>query len=294
MELINKVQIATIPHWARVLIGLIILALAVVCGALFFVAMYEGDRSSWVQAAAHLTGVIAPILLFTLCIAAVQSGTLSIAKRTEHTLNSVIPSQLRLIPESAPDFKRWSRNFRSSQDDRTADVSISHIRGRCYADYEIKYQDDDGQEITCRIRVELNVHRVNFNLYIPCHEPVYLEACSEHELDATVLIDNHLRHTVGANKKHSDAGGLAAPIGCYVFRPDLLRRRLGTDEYVVLVASATLPSDLLWNPAERLYFAQDLMFMVRSIVNEAPYLFRNEKPSRSTGTPMRTELAASA
>lgn len=44
-------------------------------------------------------------------------------------------------------------------------------------------------------------------------------------------------------------------------------------DYLALVAAAQAPKELLWDPAERLCFVQDMMFMIRAFVREYPDLF---------------------
>jgi hypothetical protein len=44
-------------------------------------------------------------------------------------------------------------------------------------------------------------------------------------------------------------------------------------DFVCLVGSKYVSDEFLWNSAEQLHFSQDLMFMVRAFLAEAPTLF---------------------
>ncbi len=73
---------------------------------------------------------------------------------------------------------------------------------------------------------------------------------------------------VSGGEKQGDRGSER-----YIFNERLLERSLHEWDYWVLVALRPLSSDFLWNPSERLFFAQDLMFMLRAFVAEQPQLF---------------------
>lgn len=88
------------------------------------------------------------------------------------------------------------------------------------------------------------------------------------DMETTVCI-------VGARPAGAPPEADATPLK-YSFNPKLLDRIVQDRPCVALVATATTSPDLLWNPAERLFFAQDLMFMIRAFWLERPDMFLDE------------------
>jgi hypothetical protein len=108
---------------------------------------------------------------------------------------------------------------------------------------------------------------------------------------------------LGNKFKHSFGGASACPTSSetsavateysYSFNQQLITRRVrdvsfgppesqkefsdasatGERDFFCKVGSASLARDFLWNPSERMFFAQDLMFMLRACLEEEPSLF---------------------
>ena len=106
------------------------------------------------------------------------------------------------------------------------------------------------------------------------------------ESDMTKLVWERFRHTIqGAESAvRTAAPGQKEPPAsdAYTFNELLLDRVLYGRSYCVLVGSRSLAPDFLWNPAERLFFVQDLMFMLRAFATEEPALFAAAQPAAAT------------
>jgi hypothetical protein len=117
---------------------------------------------------------------------------------------------------------------------------------------------------------------MNFNLYLPIDRVDLLRV----SMSKTKKVSrDFLRETVfphsldAATAQIADDELEAARLGGYLFHGEVIQRELEGRRWYVLVGSCALAKDLLWNPAERLFVAQDLMFMLRAMVNESPEIF---------------------
>lgn len=119
------------------------------------------------------------------------------------------------------------------------------------------------------IRIELNVRRVNFNLYInerTLEKFVKNNGIEELQSDEVLkFLFPHCSATqevkVGENIIH------------YQYNPKFLHRIFDDKDYLCIVGSSELSSEMLWNASDILYFTQDLILMVRAFYQERPELF---------------------
>lgn len=296
MDLWTQIQFLTIPTWLRIFIVLLTAILFSICLYMFASAFLSPDNPSWMEAGAYLTGVIFPIVLVIVFISGVQSGVPSIQNGLDIFLTQTIPGILAKLPEQPTVFHDWNDvhknpNLLNDAPVNVAQVSVSHTKNNCYADYKIDMKTEDNENVSLCIRLEVNVKRVNFNLYLNpdvVSKPAGIQAGDNEQAVNRKLVDflmssmasslffaemalkPHVENVKDkAEKKQPDGGG-------YVVNKDkIYQRKLNGKKMYLLVASRPVSSDMLWHSAEKLYFAQDLMFMIRAIVQEAPFLFKS-------------------
>lgn len=281
MNISNQVQIIYVPLWVRAVVFLLVFASISICAFLFFRALMDGNKPDWIAAGAYLLGVVLPILLLVIVISGASFGEKSIIKRTEKMLIDTIPYHLQFIPEAKRSFVGF-RQFRSSSKidtDRLAKIQVFHSPGRCYADYIIT-TPFGGQVLELNLRVEMNVKRANINVWFSLKRLNELMEREGHEGDIREFLRSRFLHSLGVEELQSTENtGSADKTNtiAYCFNRTFLHRVVDDVEYIVVVATTGLPEDTVWNPSERVFFAQDLMFMIRSFMQERPEIFEAGK-----------------
>lgn len=273
MTLGTQIQMVFIPLWARVLVAALILGSLGVSVSLFWTALTGAERPDWITAGAQLLGVVFPVAILGIVLGGGAFGDASILRRTEHVLRRTIPYHLQFLVD---DRQVW-RDFRSSRRSpltdpaRLAAIELHHSRGRCLADYRIRVPLDP-QAVTLLLRVELNVRRVNINVLLPAARIAALSQGGETVVQA---IQRLFPHSMGATEAPETAhpGDEAHPPIRYRFNPTLLPREIDGKPYLAIVATAAVAHDLVWNPSEKVYFAQDLCFMLKAFIQENPAVF---------------------
>lgn len=275
MDFFAHLQMMRVPGWARITIYLGFVCLMTACGFLGWQAVRAQAPDSWLTAAVALFAAIFPLMVIILVATTIHAGVKSIREETDRFLDDVLPATMTRLPEQKALFRPWDERSGPRERERHAKVEISHCRGDCFADYRISYVED-GSPLVFTMRVEMNIRRLNFNLYLPQELIRRVETRDDPETLATETIRRRFfPHTLQAssvdcssNREDGEAG-----VGAYVFHERVLMRVLDGRPWYVLVGSCRLPRDVLWNPAETLFVAQDLMFMVRAMVNEGAELF---------------------
>ena len=266
--------------WARILIYGGFAGIMSVCAFLAWSVVRAQAPDSWLGAAVALFAAIFPLMVVVLIATTIHTGIKAIRDHTDRFLIETIPATLERIPEDVTSFAPLRPHYSSASRTCFADIRISHRKGDCFADYEITYPDE-GRSVSLTIRIELNVRRLNFNLYLPTGKPLEnvlqaAGAASASDLTLEHLRDAVFRHTlnatVGAGQVSLAQGDSSGSVS-YVFHREVFSRLLDGQRRHVLVATCALPRDVLWNPAERLFVAQDLMFMVRALASEGAELF---------------------
>lgn len=282
MNLSNQVQIIYVPWWLRLTILLTLLAATVICSYMLVEALARGGRSDWIQAATYLFGIIFPFIILFAVVAGSSNGEAAIRRRTEYMLTNTLPYTFQFIPEEKRNFRDYGRAGRSP---RTASGDLAtcrlhHSRGRCYADYLIALPATEGApagEIS--LRVELNVKRVNVNFVFPTRRVSALKALAGSSADDDAFIRSQFPHSLAvermqaAARKEMSEDESTRKSTAYAFNPQLIHRVVDGEACCALVATTSVSDDMVWNPAERVFFAQDLMFMIRAFWQECPALF---------------------
>lgn len=264
--------------WARIIIYGGFLAIVAICAYLAWSTMLSRAPDSWLGAAFGLFAAIFPLMIVILIASTIHTGVKAIREQTDHFLIGTVPSILARLPECETTFMPHGAKFRSAARVRFAAVEISHKAGDCFADYRLQV-DRSGRPQKIRIRIELNVHRMNFNLYLPIDriDQLHGSASQTKRVTRELLRETLFPHSLdAASAQIADNEIEAASLGGYMFHEEIIQRELEQRRWYVLVGSCGLAKDLLWNPAERLFVAQDLMFMLRAMVNEAPEVFFDE------------------
>lgn len=262
-----------IPLWARALVALLILGSLAVSLYLFWVALTGTERPDWMAAGAQLLGVVFPVAILGILLGGGAFGDSSILKRTEHVLCHTIPYHLQFLIDERQTYRDFRTLRRSPKTDAAAlaRIEVHHTKGRCLADYRIGVPATP-RPVTFHLRVELNVRRVNINLMFPATRIAELAQPGETAFATLRRLFPHAMGEDGTRERGAPAEGAHPPIH-YQVNPATLLRTIDGVDHVAIVASAGVAHDLVWNPSEKVYFAQDLCFMLKAFLQENPAIF---------------------
>ena len=284
LELLQGIKLFSIPLWVKAAIIALLAVLGLINTAVFFVGITNEHREGWVKASVELLSVVLPIFILALVLWKSEAGVESLRRKTEEFFLSLLPSVLVRIVEADAVFFEAKKDHQLEDLHTAARVLVNLQKSDCYSDVVVLAPDSLGY-VEVAIRLEINVKKVNFNLCLD--EQLVRERFAEqsphavtidHENMADVAdwLTKRFRHTMGGaglqgTREHAER---KQPAGAYQFNPTLLRRTVGGRTALCIVASCSVAPDFLYDPSERLYFAQDLMFFLRSFLTEGRDLFR--------------------
>lgn len=273
MDIFQQIRLSYLNRLVKLGISVFLALCTVLAAYIGYRGLFENEIG-WIEASAYLLGILLPILVIGALLLFSSGGIEALQSRTSALLCENLPVFLKQIPDEGHRFRAASRPSPGAGSKNLAEVRIAHLRGRCYADYEIVVPAGDNSPEPKRfiIRVEVNVRKVNFNLYLPTHR---LETLCEMPCD-TSEFSERCNRIVRSAFGHTREGAQGRPVegaAGYTFNERLIRRRLAGQDFHCLVGSLALTDDFLWNPAEKLFFCQDLMFMLRAFLAEQSDLF---------------------
>lgn len=266
MDALRDLKTLTLPISTKV--GVVLLLLFSVGVNLLLLARgVIKNESSLLTSSVETLAALLPVVLVVLVLSRADTGVAALKRRTETLLLKVAPQALAGVVEEPLAFYEPGRNTRAPVAPRRGRVYVNLKRGECFADLlVIAPWTDRGATPRWKIipiRLEINVGRVNFNLLIPDHvgrrSPESVSAAFAHT-------------TQGAGRAGPTEPGRPESTG-YAFLDTPLRRDLSGSPCTALVASKFVSGDSLWDSASQLYFAQDLMFMLRAFLAERPDMF---------------------
>lgn len=260
----TQLQLLSLPVWVRVVIGLGLAGCLMLAGGLVALFATGHGQEPYLIAGASLLGVVLPLAVGALVLGTSYGGERSLSERTEEVLTRSVPFALARLPEEAGTWHPAPVRIRSPRPRLLADVAVNHQRARCHADYRIRLPDGRTEML---LRLEINVRRANINILFPLQP-------GEELAEKRVQIMRHLGHSLGC-----DGEGATGGAAVYCFNPVLIARVIDGRDYAGLVGTIALPGEFVWNPAERLFFAQDLMLMLRSMLAEWPQAFVVSDPT---------------
>jgi hypothetical protein len=229
-ELVRWLQSLALPAWARGL--LVIVLVAVMVGGLAMVgwATLHQERETMTAGVGLLTMAL-PISLLVIGLVFGQRSEQRLNRLTENVLDALIPTHLERIV-CAPRGMKLDRLSRSG----------------CRATYVLSSSVDVGAEATSlKFSVELNVRKVNLMFGMP------RGLVLQQPLEQSAALRPYRHVVAGARAEGYQLNSEPAHYA-------------GNDGGMALLFFRPLPEDFLLRPIEKLYFAQDLGFFVRGML----------------------------
>lgn len=273
MDLLQSVRIHIMPRYLRTV--LIFISIVIVSLDIFVLFNGFSDKRNdyWIAAGTSLLAVVLPLLLIGVIFVFSHSGHRALKDRTALILLRHIPAELlRISEDSAREYRayqpeRWFNWFSSPNrpfpERSLVQLEYSYERNDCAADYRIGVPANlySGDPVLLRLRVEINVHKLNLVIWVDEKQKMLAETITRHASssrfsDAEQQAIPMLNTLIGATKSG------------YTVNKELINRHHDSGIHYGIVFIRELAPDFLWNPAEQMFIAQDLMFMVRALMVE--------------------------
>lgn len=232
-ELVRWLQSLALPIWARCL--LVIVLFAVMLGGLAMVvwALIWQQREAMTAGVGLLT-VALPISLVVMALVFGQRSEKRLQALTEQVLEQLIPLHLQQIVCTP------------------CQLSLTLVaRTGCRATYRLTpLQTGDQPQAVLQLSAELNVRKVNLMFALPEH--MATQTASIHDIHMSAyshVLEGAKAEGYQVNQQLARYGNSDGGLGLLLFK--------------------RLPEDFLLRPIEKLYFAQDLAFLVRGMAEAA-------------------------
>ncbi|GHT86558.1 hypothetical protein AGMMS49960_14680 [Betaproteobacteria bacterium] len=251
-NLLQQLRQLSVPVWARWLALLL---------ALFMTLMPTWLVLSGVSACAsecndHLinagvsilsVGFVPSLVLVYLVFA--ETGVKALKSKTRELLENIVLDALHTHAQS-------DTLIRGENDVLESKAQLLHISGPT-AQYSLSVRYNEGLSFL-RFHLDFNVKKVNVVIYLPWDEQERGKALTDRlkeKFAATIEGATHEGYVIDENVGYSVAGGKA---------------------HVLVCGRKLLRQDFLWDPASKLYFAQDLRLFLFSLIQEAGSLLHQE------------------
>lgn len=230
-DLIRWLKMLALPTWAKALLA-ILMALVLLCALGLLIWGVLNHRVEVVSSAVTMLTVGLPISLLVVAMVFGDGGAQKLQKLTRLVLEKEIPAALNENLAACSGYAAY----------RSCQVQAQYHG--CIADYVLSVaMPSQAVSRELRFKLELNVRKANLVLWLPT--------------DRLVPDGN------GGHPYESCFFG-ALQEG-YIRNESLVTSAESTMSGVVFIKA--LSEDFLLNPAERLYFAQDLAFFVRGVLS---------------------------
>lgn len=267
MDVLRDLKTLTLPISTKIaVVTLLLLSVGVNIG--FLVWGLTRQEAGLLSSSIETLAALLPVVLVVIVLGRADSGVSALKRRTEIMFLRILPPILAGVVDDSIEFYAAGSSARAPIAPRSGSVYVNLKRGECYADILIVTPWRNAPETVpiwkaILIHLEINVGRVNFGLMLP-------DAVSGLTAEAAAVAFQHT--TEGAGRTGPAEPGKTAATG-YSFIDLPLARTIDGVDYTVLVANKFVPGDFLWDSASQLYFAQDLMFMLRAFLSECPDRF---------------------
>jgi hypothetical protein len=235
-DLVRWLKMLTLPRWAKFALAVImLLTLGSALGLLLWGLLLR--KYEVISSAVAILTVGLPVGLIVVALVFGDGGASKLKELTKLVLTKEIPEAILLnLASTAGDV-----SFKTP--------SITPTLSGCIADYVLSangapsHIDEHGKQLTLEFKLELNVRKANLVIWIP--------ASGRGEDHRVESYQSSFFGAVNEGYVHNIAPVHGAKSG-----------------HIGHVFIKTLGDDFLLNAGERLYFAQDLAFFIRGLLND--------------------------
>lgn len=237
-DLVQWLKMLALPGWAKVALSLL-MALILASGVGLLIWSMLSSRTDLIASAVSVLTISLPVTLIVVALVFGDGGATKLQALTAGVLTEEVPAAIRQNLHSAS----GNAGYRNP--------TIAHVSHGCIAEYAIKVDARQGRSfenhtVKLEFKLEVNVKKVNFVVWLPIDAA---DAVNQ----ATHLLERYESCFFGASKE-GYTRNLSPIFG-------------ERDGHIGVAFIKNLSHDFLLNPAERLYFSQDLAFFVRGLLN---------------------------
>jgi hypothetical protein len=259
LENFGGVRSISVPTWLKLLIFLIVVSVLATDLGIAWVAVTNPQHKDWFSVSVPLVGSLLPLLLVILLMAFSSRGPEAIRRKTSHLLLHLVPDTIASSLTWSPEFDaiekaHWSKTRRGG-----TQIEVAHRRGDFCCIYRICFPELHSSPARMRVVflvVELKVRQANMHLCVPRN--AFDEFCSKSTLAGFDAFKKAFEHTLGGAER---AGCKVNPaIYQFPYSQDTLQ--------TAVVVYRELTTDFFTDPSEQLFWAQDMVTMLKGFVEE--------------------------
>lgn len=259
LENFGGIRSISVPVWLRLLIFLIVLAVLAADLAIALVALTNPLHKDWFSVSVQLVGSLLPLLLAILLLAFSSRGPEAIRRKTSHLLLHLVPDTIACSLTWSPEFDviekaQWGRSRHGS-----TRIEIGHRPGDFCCIYRISFPELHSMPARTRVVllvVELKVRQANMHLCVP--RSAFDNYCIQSGMAGFDAFKRAFDLTLGGAEK----------AGCKI-NPAIYQFPYSQDTFQTgVVVYRDLSEDFFTDPAEQLFWAQDMVTMLKGFVEE--------------------------
>jgi hypothetical protein len=231
-----------------------------------WLAVENPTHKDWFGASLQLLGSLVPLLLVILLLAFANRGPEAIRRKTSYLL-------LNLVPDTVVSSLTWSWQFDPAEKSQwsrvqaqlsnvreaSARVEVAYRRGDFCCVYRITFPQAHTKPATMRVvflAVELKVRQANMHLCVP--REAFEKYCNKSAMKGYDAFRKAFNSTLtGAEKAECSVN---TTVYHFLYSQDMPQ--------TAVVVHRNLSPDFFTDPSEQLFWAQDMVIMLKGFVEE--------------------------
>ena len=259
LDNIAGVKSISVPTWLKLLIFGIVLTVLIADLTIVWTATTNPTHKDWFSVSVQLLGSLVPMLLVILLLAFATRGPEAIYRKTSSLLLHVIPTTIKNSLTWNPEFQALEKAQRKKAKRTDMHIEVAHRPGDFSCIYRISFpQLYSNPPITRLVYlvVELKVRQANMHLCVPAE--AFAEYCQKTGLKGFEAFKNAFDSTLHG----------AEQAGCNVNQAVFQWPYSQDGPHTVVVVYRKLSDDFFTDPAEQLFWVQDMVTMLKGFVEE--------------------------
>ena len=259
LDSFGGIRSISVPTWLKLLIFLIVVTALAADLAIALIAVTNPQHQDWFSVSMQLVGSLLPLLLVILLLAFSSRGPEAIRRKTSYLLLKLVPETIACSLTWSPDIDTIKKSQWNKTRQEITQIEVGHRKGDFCCIYKILFPELHSKPARVRVVflvVELKVRQANMHLCVP--KTVFDDFCSKTGLEGFDAFKKAFELTLTGAEK---AGCKVNPaIYQFPYSHDTLQ--------TAVVVYRDLTEDFFTDPSEQVYWAQDMVTMLKSLVEE--------------------------
>jgi hypothetical protein len=259
LDTFGGIRSISVPTWLKLLIFLIVLAALGADLAIAVVSLTNPLHKDWFTVSVQLVGSLLPLLLAILLLAFSSRGPEAIRRKTSYLLLHLVPDTIACSLTWSPEFDIIEKKQWGKPRPKTTRIEIGHRPGDFCCVYRISFPELHSVPTINRVVllvIELKVRQANMHLCVPRN--AFEDFCSQSGMAGFAAFTKAFPLTLGGAEK----------AGCNV-NPAIYQFAYSKGAFQTgVVVYRNLSENFLTDSSEQLFWAQDLVIMLKGFVEE--------------------------